>query len=401
MAPIKFYKTGQDWDVLSNVTPVSVRMHINGHSYNAASSEAVYQGCKGIGSSNPQDVATAHKMLTSTTAIGAWVQQAGKKIGNKQYSNDTFFSNPDNYLNAQAGGNKITVKEQLMYELCLAKATQNPEMLKALLVSGNDPITENTALASYDDTFWGNGGQGQDKNGRNALGKVWMAVRANLRDELQKTGKIQVREGFSDALAQAMGHSQHIPGSQLSKAAITQAQLNAINPQNIAAKLAHKKQLNLASHTPQRVSTQVRYSQASPQAHDIKSFAQAFCATNPRQTRKTTQNGITYGVSGKTGGFYIEGQDRYGKPINIHIDKSGQIKENGKIVTKSGYADYALSHVSAHSSQQKLGRRPHQLSGPSTHLIGPYPTVSQRIVPPYTPRVPGIRRPGHQGGKTR
>jgi predicted NAD-dependent protein-ADP-ribosyltransferase YbiA (DUF1768 family) len=359
--PIKFYKTGQSWDVLSNVTPIPVRMNINGQTYDAASSEAIYQGCKGIGSANPQDAITAQQLLTDPNSFGAYVQQAGKQIGNKKYANDAFYPNPSGYLKAQAGGHKVTVKEQLMYELCLAKATQNPEMLKALLESGSSPITENTALASYDDTFWGNGGQGQDKNGRNALGKVWMAVRANLQDELKRNGSIQVRSGFSDELAKTMGHTNHVPGSQLSGTQITQAQLNAIPAQNVAANLNVQRTQSMSMQPRyvqrmQSTSAQHQYALAAHQprhnVRDIKSFAQDFIQHNPRQTKRTTPEGITYGVSGKTGGFYIEGTDNKGKPISIHIDKLGQIKENGIAVRESKYANYALNKINYLSPQQ-------------------------------------------------
>jgi predicted NAD-dependent protein-ADP-ribosyltransferase YbiA (DUF1768 family) len=351
MAEIKFYKTGEDWDVFSNVTPIPVHMNINGQGYDAASSEAVYQGCKGLASQNPNDVALSTRLLTDPGATGGKVQQDAKGFNSNTFSHyHKAYNNPDPALAQHSRPNSVTVKEQLMYETCLAKVTQNPEMLKALLETGNTPIVENTALAPYDDPFWGNGYQG---NGRNALGKTWMAIRDNLRAELQRTGSIQVRAGLSDNLAHTMGHTNHVRGSQLSGSSISAAQLNQVQSKSVTRNLqpnSHIKRQRAALPMQRAPGRGVGGSQQT-RPTNIQMFAEQFRNTHPRQTKLQAGN-LTYGVSGRSGGFYIEGQDRSGRPINVHIDKAGQITENGRAVRSSPYADWAMGKIQAHAIQQ-------------------------------------------------
>jgi len=62
------------------------------------------------------------------------------------------------------------VKIGIMEEICRAKLEQHPYILKSLMKTGNRELIE----ASPIDSFWG---WGEDKNGRNELGKVWMRLR--------------------------------------------------------------------------------------------------------------------------------------------------------------------------------------------------------------------------------
>ncbi len=66
------------------------------------------------------------------------------------------------------------IKEKVMYEICLAKFTQNPELKKELLQTGDCELIEGN---SWNDTYWGvcNG------YGKNKLGKILMQIRAELR----------------------------------------------------------------------------------------------------------------------------------------------------------------------------------------------------------------------------
>jgi ribA/ribD-fused uncharacterized protein len=72
----------------------------------------------------------------------------------------------------------------IVYEICLAKFTQNPEMKEELLSTGTRTIVE----ASPYDTIWGIGMGSNDPDvldeskwkGENLLGKVLMKVRENL-----------------------------------------------------------------------------------------------------------------------------------------------------------------------------------------------------------------------------
>lgn len=67
------------------------------------------------------------------------------------------------------------VKEQIMYEICLAKFTQNPDLREKLLNTEDAELIEGNA---WRDTEWGvcNG------VGKNKLGKILMRVREELKE---------------------------------------------------------------------------------------------------------------------------------------------------------------------------------------------------------------------------
>lgn len=75
---------------------------------------------------------------------------------------------------------RITDKEQLMYEIVRQKFLQNPGAQQVLLGTGNKELvynTSNRSLFRTNDTYWGNGYEG---NGKNTLGRIL----AQLRNEL-------------------------------------------------------------------------------------------------------------------------------------------------------------------------------------------------------------------------
>ncbi len=61
-------------------------------------------------------------------------------------------------------------KEFVMKEILICKVEQHPYVLKKLLESGNREIIED----SWRDNEWG---WGENKNGDNKLGKLWMEIR--------------------------------------------------------------------------------------------------------------------------------------------------------------------------------------------------------------------------------
>jgi ribA/ribD-fused uncharacterized protein len=61
-----------------------------------------------------------------------------------------------------------------MYDACLAKFSQHPDLKQLLLDTGDAIIIEHTK----NDNYWGDGGDG---TGRNQLGKTLMRVRDTLR----------------------------------------------------------------------------------------------------------------------------------------------------------------------------------------------------------------------------
>ena len=66
------------------------------------------------------------------------------------------------------------VKDQIMYEIVLAKFSQNKDLKRKLLATGNKRLIEGNI---WNDTYWGIcKGKGQNK-----LGKILMKVREELR----------------------------------------------------------------------------------------------------------------------------------------------------------------------------------------------------------------------------
>ena len=68
------------------------------------------------------------------------------------------------------------VKDNIMYEICLAKFTQNEELKEKLLATGHDMLEEGN---TWGDKVWGT----VNGVGENRLGKILMRVREELRNE--------------------------------------------------------------------------------------------------------------------------------------------------------------------------------------------------------------------------
>lgn len=77
-------------------------------------------------------------------------------------------------------GRKVTIRDDwdsvkldIMYEIVLAKFTQNPELLDKLKATGDAILIEGNY---WHDTFWGV----CEEKGKNHLGKILMKIRAEL-----------------------------------------------------------------------------------------------------------------------------------------------------------------------------------------------------------------------------
>lgn len=71
------------------------------------------------------------------------------------------------------------VKDDIMREALRAKFTQNKDLKKILLETGDAELVEHTA----NDNYWGDGGDG---SGKNMLGKLLMELREELKNEENK-----------------------------------------------------------------------------------------------------------------------------------------------------------------------------------------------------------------------
>jgi len=157
---IIFGEIGHDYDIFSNQAEILINFWLEGKSYNHLNIEDAYQ------------------------IIQNHFKHSAHYLDDYMLSDElAFFGLPD--------GTKMTIKEQLMYELLLIKATQHVSVLKALLKTGDKKIISNVTNG-LDAPFWG----GEN----NALGNTWMRVRNALSTELEIKQTIQVRNNFSDAL---------------------------------------------------------------------------------------------------------------------------------------------------------------------------------------------------------
>lgn len=75
---------------------------------------------------------------------------------------------------AEQAKNWNAVRLDVMREILRAKAGQHEYVGRKLLSTGNRELIEN----SWRDSFWG---WGEDRNGKNMLGKLWMEVRSELK----------------------------------------------------------------------------------------------------------------------------------------------------------------------------------------------------------------------------
>ena len=67
------------------------------------------------------------------------------------------------------------VKLGTMLEVCRAKFTQNPQLAKRLLATGDEELVEGN---NWGDTFWGK----VDGKGQNHLGRILMQIRDALKE---------------------------------------------------------------------------------------------------------------------------------------------------------------------------------------------------------------------------
>ena len=87
---------------------------------------------------------------------------------------------------AKAKGRKVKlrkdwedVKNNVMYEICLAKFIQNPGLGKKLIETGSEELIEGN---TWNDTYWGV----CKGRGLNILGKILMRIRDELKEPQEK-----------------------------------------------------------------------------------------------------------------------------------------------------------------------------------------------------------------------
>jgi len=129
--------------------------------------------------SNYSSLPVKYKSVTYPTSEHAY--QAAKFENNKEIS--TAIKNAQSpseakristeYKNLERK-NWEKIKLQTMSEIIHEKAKQHAEVQRKLLETGDAQILENS-----EDYFWG---RGKDDSGQNHLGKIWMQIREELRN---------------------------------------------------------------------------------------------------------------------------------------------------------------------------------------------------------------------------
>ncbi|MFZ1302173.1 MAG: NADAR family protein [Candidatus Microsaccharimonas sp.] len=114
-------------------------------------SEHAYQAARYMGTS-PEFV---EKIFNARSAHEAWEIAQSNKQHDRQ--------------------NWPEIKAEVMLDICRHKLQQNPYVKHKLLLTNDELLVEDSPI----DSFWGWGPDGQ---GRNELGKVWMKLREELRN---------------------------------------------------------------------------------------------------------------------------------------------------------------------------------------------------------------------------
>jgi ribA/ribD-fused uncharacterized protein len=141
---MSIYFYDQWYDVLNNFSANAVE--IEGILY--PTSEHAYQAAKCTDPDGKQEIKSAKSPLLA------------KEISNQKYKS----AKDSDWNNKKLG---------VMESILRAKLAQHQEVREALIKSGTEEIAEDSPV----DAFWG---RGEDGNGENQLGKLWMKIRSEL-----------------------------------------------------------------------------------------------------------------------------------------------------------------------------------------------------------------------------
>ena len=97
-----------------------------------------------------------------------------EKIRNLKSSHEAFKFAENNKHLYKSNWNDI--KLDIMKDILRSKVEQHPYVLKKLIDSGDKELVEN----SWRDSYWG---WGENRNGENHLGKLWMEIRKEFKNK--------------------------------------------------------------------------------------------------------------------------------------------------------------------------------------------------------------------------
>lgn len=101
------------------------------------------------------------------------------------------------------------VKVEIMRGILRAKVAQHEYVRRKLLATGDRELVEN----SWRDDFWG---WGPNRDGRNALGKLWMEIRAELQANPPLSSTVALTEAGRELLQSTRAHKEpHLIGKHV------------------------------------------------------------------------------------------------------------------------------------------------------------------------------------------
>jgi len=147
-----FYE--QDFYVLSNFS--SFAIEFNGHDF--PTSEHAYQ----------------HEKFVFSGRMRGSIAELRRKIRTARSAHEAFKLAEEH--KSQRRPDWDSVRVNVMRRILRAKAEQHEYVRRKLLATGDRELIEN----SWRDPFWG---WGPNRDGKNMLGRLWMEVRSELREQ--------------------------------------------------------------------------------------------------------------------------------------------------------------------------------------------------------------------------
>lgn len=181
MDTILFYDEGKPYYEFSNFYPSSVEY--NGKIY--STSEHLYQAQK---FSHNEEYMEVIRNADTPAKVYAIANQRKTQYSSKWYVNKNVYGelkvndiiDRSKQLNISIRIDWDSVKDQVMRCVVFLKFSQNPQLKRLLLNTGNKYIIENSPRDSY----WG---CGKDGTGKNMLGIILMETRAGFLNEVENS----------------------------------------------------------------------------------------------------------------------------------------------------------------------------------------------------------------------
>ncbi len=221
-----------------------------------------------------------------------------------------------------------------MLDVLKAKYDQHAHIRRLVNSTGNMPIVEDTAGASYQDNEWGCGWDGK---GKNLLGVLWMQVRAQKRDGKSAQDAATIAATLQKQSYAALSALPHRQGLLLQNApGVTRV----TNTGHVSTNSASPR----STHVTMPFTPSFALQTANTGLQALANQAHLVIPRGCSYTIPHFSGDITYGISGQFNSFYINGTGRSGQNMTVYL-KNGQIYENHKAVAPGGWNAWAYNEV--------------------------------------------------------